>query len=48
MGIVFLPHYQMFGLEKNCFRFFTWMTNHQIFGLKDFNNVKYAYKDDQQ
>ncbi len=33
MGIVFLPHYQMFGLEENCFRFFTWMTNHQIFGF---------------
>jgi hypothetical protein len=31
MGIVFLTHYQMFGLEENCLRFFILVTNHQIF-----------------
>jgi hypothetical protein len=38
MGVVFLTHYQMFGLEKNCFRFFILVTYHQIlvFGIMGF------------
>jgi hypothetical protein len=36
MGVVFLTHYQILGLEKNCSRFFILGTSHQIlvFGIK--------------
>jgi len=36
MGALFLTHYQTFGLEKNCFKFFILVTSHQIlvFGIR--------------
>jgi hypothetical protein len=36
LGIVFSTHYQMLGLEKNCFKIFILVTNHQIlvFGIR--------------
>jgi hypothetical protein len=36
MGFVFLTHYQMLCLEKNCSRFFILVTSYQIlvFGIR--------------
>jgi hypothetical protein len=36
MGIVFLTHYQMLGLEENCSKLFILVTSHQIlvFGIR--------------
>jgi hypothetical protein len=36
MGVVFLTHYQMLGLEKNCSRVFILVMSHEIlvFGIK--------------
>jgi len=35
MGVVFLAHYQTLGWEKNCSRFFIFVTIHiQVFGIR--------------
>jgi hypothetical protein len=36
LGTVFLTHYQMLGLKKNCLKFLILVTNHQIlvFGIR--------------
>jgi hypothetical protein len=36
MAVVFLTHYQMLGLEKNCSKFFILVTSRQIlvFGIR--------------